>query len=671
MRIHFFALALATLTTPGYAEDMGLSKITVPSLGATREIIAAVESAIKDEAGVLLLRIEGVRTLGEIVATECPGATQPFVQSFAADVATLNPRLFAGKEVSLAAEVGGDGYGITPLYIPYCLGAFAEKYVVQPGDSLWTIFSEQKQQQNGLQNWENFLLELNRLNGAGSERQTLEPGAVLALPKASWQVPLESERAKTVMQRLERIDLPNRPVINDSPALGRANTGATEQDEESCVDVTELDALKGAEKRLWGLADTLMLNDALDEKHSLLRPKTMVNVAVLDSGISAPRHPTMKRLLLTLTTDKDGFAFPDDPRGFHGTGVFFSAAGGYLLTALNPLGVPMQAAAYNLYESSCAKPGECVFFADPDRLQSAMRKAFDRQTNTAAVNLSVSFTGDNPLPWFTDYLGTDKDVLIVTSAGNDGVQIGDSNKIYPAVYGGREGSNLITVSSVDLGGKLLSKSNFSNEIVDIAAWGCNVPVAEFDATTGGFVRKLRSGTSYAAPQVLFAAAMILRERPRRIGAALSPTEVKIRLMTAVDHSPPLWGKVRHGRILNVAKALSLHTDVVQMKTSDVLLRGRVDFGPGQDEFVSICGSQTIARDEILSINDLGRPPQPGTDKVLIYRRSTVVAGEVETRWCNTFSADVNLIDPFTGQSTMIPTNQISSIILATYPYWEN
>lgn len=668
MRYVAFALLFIGLASPAKADDFQLSKITVPSLGMEQKTIDAVEGAIKDEAGVLLLRIEGSRTLQDIVSAECPGATEPYLAAFPRDVARLNPKLFEGKaEAPMSTLVGSSGYDVTLLYIPSCLGAFSERYVVKDGDSLWKIYNERKQEQNGIANWNDFLPEASRLNGDVVEQKPLEPGTVIAVPNASWQVPIAKGKVEGLVHRLEAIPLNGKVQVEEKGNWGTRNS--SDEDNESCADVSELDALKGAESRLWNVADTLMFNDALDEKLALGRRKSVVNVAVLDSGIWAPRHPVMKRLLLKLTTDDDALAFPNDPLGFHGTGVLFTAAGGYLLSALNPLGIPVQVAAYNLYQSVCTVPDHCTFVADPNRLNTAMRQAFDRQTETSGINISVSFPGANPLPWFIDYVGTNKDVLIVTSAGNDGAEIGETNKIFPAVFGGNEGTNLITVASLDLYNDLLPQSNFSKEVVDIAAWGCNVPVAEFDPAVGGFVRRLRSGTSYAAPQVLFAAAMIQRERPRREPAP-TPSEVKIRLMTSADHALGLWQKVRHGRILNLAKALSIHSDVVQLKDSGLLLRGQIDFGSGPGGFVTVCGNQTIARDELLSINDLGSAPEAGADRVLIYRHSKTVAGEVETRWCNGITTDVILLDPFTGQKTPIPASNISSITMATYPYWE-
>lgn len=666
MRLLAVAVLACGFAAPTAAAEFDISTVIVPSVDAGQQTIDAVEQAVKDNAGVLSLSIEGSSTLADIVAEECPGATEGYLASLLEDVVTLNPGLFEGKDVSLQQRIGGKGYDVTTLYIPYCLGAFAEKYVVQQGDSLWTIYDQQRGQQNGISDWQSFVDQAVRLNGEAVEAGGIESGTVLALPTAEWQVPVAADKAGTLVEQLNSIDpIQGKVMLENAQNWGKAN----QEDETSCANVSELEALNGAERRLWAVADTLMLNDALDEEHTLRREKAVVDVAILDSGVSAPRHPAMKRLLKPLTTERDGFAFADDPRGFHGTGVLFTAAGGYMLSALNPLGVPVRTAAYNLYRSLCSDPANCQYIADPNRLQAALRAAFDRRTDTVAVNISVSFAGDDPLPWFVDYLGTDKEVLVVTSAGNDGQEIGDATRIYPAIYGGKEASNIITVASLDLGGELLPLSNFSREVVDIAAWGCNVPVAEFDPKLGGFVRKLRSGTSYAAPQVLYGSAMLLRERPRRSASALSPSELKIRLVTSADHSLQLWDKVRHGRVLNLAKALSVHTDLVQLKDGS-LLRGRLDFG-GSGEFVDVCGDQSVKRRDLLSIANLGRAPEPGTQPILIYRRSASVAGDVETRWCNALTADMTLIDPFTEEPTPISNSDVASIVLATYPYWED
>lgn len=659
-------VSLAIAGAPATAEQLQFSTVVVPNVGKTSEEIAAVETAVKDGAGVLPLRIEEPRMLADIVAEECPGATDAYINSFPADVARLNPVLFKDPDsVTMMTFVGSRSYDITTVYIPYCLGALSERYIVKEGDSLWRIFQQNKQE-TGFTNWEQFLAETTRLNGTDIEKKALDQGDVISLPTESWQVPLTASKAKELVDKLNTVDpFGGQIIMERSTEWGNTNAKLNAADVESCATVDELDALHGAEKRLWDIAEVLMLNDGLDEEYAYRRNKDVTRVAILDTGVDVPGHPAMRRLIFPLTKRKEMSAFPEDPLSYHGTGVLFTATGGYFLSTLNPLGVAVEAAPYNINGSVCPQPQNCVYGADPGRLRKAMDAALERSSNISAINISISFTGEELEPWFEDYLGTDKDVLVVVSAGNDGLPIGNDNRISPAIYGGDESSNLITVAGIDLDGNLLPASNHSPEKVDIAAWGCNVPVAEYDRSKRTFVRKLRSGTSYAAPQVLFAAAMILRERPRS-RPLLSPSEVKIRLVASADHNLELWGKVRHGRVLNFAKALSLHSDVVELKSTGALLHGKVKIGSGDQSVTKICGDQSPLRSSLLSIFNLGQAPSAGTQPILIYTRSSSVGGGVETSWCNAITYDVTLTDSFTREEIPIPASDIASIVFATY-----
>ncbi|THK35601.1 hypothetical protein EHS39_23500 [Ensifer sp. MPMI2T] len=665
MDVRLLVSAMILIATSTNAGEFEFSTVVVPIEDELRaEVIDNVESAIRDTAGVLSLSVDRSRPLREIIAEECPGATDGYLNDLPAAVAHYNPNLFPNGSVTLDTEIPVAGYTATQFYIPYCLGAFS-KYVVRAGDQLWQIYQQQRDQPNGIADWAGFQQRVTAINGERIGSGNLAVGDVISLPGTKWEVPVAAQKAGSVIQRLNQIDEIGGKAILDK----KQKWGTVEQEEEVCSGVNELDALKGAESRLWAISDTLMLNDALDRRHALNRPKAAVNVAVLDNGIVAHRHPAMIRLLKPVRRGVNSLADVNDPVGHHGTGVLFSAAGGYLLSALNPLTVPVHTASYNVYLRPCPDVRQCRSIADPSRLKDAMDDAIDRETDTSAVNISIAFSGEGSLNGFDKYLGHDKDLLVVAAAGNGGDEIGDALKVYPAIFGGEEGSNLITVASLDLQGRILPRSNWSPENVDIATWACNVPVAEFDPQINGFVRRLRTGTSYAAPQVLFGAAMLLRETPARSPAALTPSELKIRLVTSADHDSVLWNKVRHGRVLNLAKALSVHTDLVQLKTG-ALLRGRLDFG-GSDESVDICGNQSVRRSELLSIADLVRPPASGTQRYLIYRRSDSIGGEVETRWCNALTADLELTDPFTGNTMPLNNDDIASVVLATIPYWEN
>jgi len=666
MRALLPALTFAWLGSPIAVGAFDLSTIVVPVQDTLQQqAVGAVEKVIRDKAGVLSLSLQQPITLGEIAAKECPGASQAYLDLLPQGVVRHNPELFAGSEVTLDTLIPVNPYVGTQLYIPYCLGAFNEKYVVKEGDGLWNVFEAQQGLPNAISDFDLFVVQANALNGAkvGADNM-LTKGDTIAVPGATWRVPVATDLAGSVATDLRAVTGIDVQVLTDTQNWGAAEQADTEED---CLTVTESEAVLGAERSLWDISDALMYNDALDEAQGLRRAKAAVNVAVLDSGIIAPGHPTMHRLLKPLTDeDEEILAFPNDPKGYHGTGVLFTAAGGYLLSTL---GFPVRAAALNVYVAPCRAVGDCQFVADPNKLIRGLKAAFERNTDVSAVNISISFKGSDP--GVRDYVGDDKDVLIVTSAGNDGDEIDDSNGIFPALFGGTEGSNLITVASVDLDNDLSPLSNWSAAKIDLAAWGCNVPVAEFDPAANRFVRKLRTGTSYAAPQVVFAAAMLLREQPANVPAALTPSELKIRLVTSADHYFKLRQEVREGRVLNLAKALSIHADLVELAVGGnrLFLRGQLDFD-GSDASIALCGNQSIRRGDLLSVNDLG-PGTTGVPRYLIYRRTSTVGQGVETLRCGTLTADILLKDPFTGTVMPLDNSQIRSIVLATYPYWEN
>lgn len=662
--ISWLTAAAMLCATPSGAFD--LTTIVVP-LGAAldNQSVEAVEEVISDKAGVLSLSLQQASTLGEIAARECPSASQAYLDQLPAAVVRHNPNLFGEKDVTLDTPVPVNPYVGTQLYIPYCLGAFTERYLVKDGDGLWNVYESQLGSPDSITDFDVFVRQTNALNGnkvgAGN---VLSAGDTIAVPAANWQVPVADEVAGSIVQDLRSITGIDAQVMSDRGKWGSAEQADTE---ENCPTVTEAEALAGAERQLWDISDALMYNDALDQSVGLRRVDASINVAVLDSGVVAANHPTMQLLLKPLTDEAaDIAAYSNDPKSYHGTGVLFTAAGGYLLSAL---GAPVRAATLNVYIAPCRAAGDCQFVADPNKLLRGLRAAFARNTDVSVVNISISFKGSDP--GIRDYVGDDKDVLIVTSAGNDGDEIEDSNGVFPALFGGTEGSNLITVASVDLDNALSPLSNRSSAKVDLAAWGCNVPVAEFDITSNRFVSRLRTGTSYAAPQVVFGAAMLLREQPGNISHGFTPAELKIRLVTSADHRPNLRTSVRQGRVLNLAKALSVHADLVEVGSGQtpMLLRGRLDFD-GSDESISLCGNQSIRRRDLLSIQDLGTGT-PGVPRYLIYRRTNTVGQGVETLTCPNLVADISITDPFTGTETVLDNSQIRSIVLATFPYWEN
>jgi subtilisin family serine protease len=203
------------------------------------------------------------------------------------------------------------------------------------------------------------------------------------------------------------------------------------------------------------------------------------------------------------------------------------------------------------------------------------------------INLSVET--DSELPAFARILEQTNSV-IVAAAGNSGKNI-DRYPTFPAYYSRSHGRHFLTVAAHDATGALTDFSNFGKYSVDLAAPGCRVR----SSVRHGEWSEV-SGTSQAAPLVSFTAALLLSE-------GIPLLSIKQRILDAVDLDTRLMNCVASGGRLNIAKALSIYEDLVQLDGE--LIRGLI-----QEKEFDLCGEE-------FSIQDLHRiVPQfsQGTDQ---------------------------------------------------------
>jgi subtilisin family serine protease len=140
----------------------------------------------------------------------------------------------------------------------------------------------------------------------------------------------------------------------------------------------------------------------------------------------------------------------------------------------------------------------------------------------------------------------DEGILAVCAAGNNAAN-DDLFSLLPASF---NLPSIISVAATTESDALASFSTFGASTVDLAAPGVNIT-----STWKGSDYRTTSGTSFSAPLVGAAAALLLATRP-----ALTVNEIKAALFGSVDQPAALHGRVAtHGR-LNVARALEYLTD---------------------------------------------------------------------------------------------------------------
>ena len=164
--------------------------------------------------------------------------------------------------------------------------------------------------------------------------------------------------------------------------------------------------------------------------------------------------------------------------------------------------------------------------ADAYTLAKAIRWAAEHNANV--INMSFGTLQDTRVMRDAITYARNRGVLLVASAGNDNT----STPQYPAAYTG-----VVTVASTNLADRKAPFSNYGSNIV-VDAPGVDIISAYPE---GGYA--MVSGTSFSAPEVAGALALVLRLRTTGVVSSVNSTAVSVDF-----RNPEYYQQLGHGRI---------------------------------------------------------------------------------------------------------------------------
>lgn len=278
----------------------------------------------------------------------------------------------------------------------------------------------------------------------------------------------------------------------------------------------------------------------LPEAWNISTGSSSVNVGIIDTGIMGDHPDLTNRVNRTLSMDFTGGNSPlTDPDG-HGTHVagIIGAEGnnsiGVVGVCWNVGLVSLKAAAYNNDINDYALS------------YSTFAAAIDYAQAQSIPIVSVSFSAAGYDSYYYDVI-RNYDGLFVCAAGNDGVNISNSNKY---IFTSAHTYNMISVANSTSSDSLYSgsvgSSNYGGSYVDLVAPGTSICSTYNDGQYA-----FKSGTSMAAPYVAGVAALLKSKFPE-----LNTQLIKSYILNGVDIITSLNGKVSTGGRLNAYKSLN-------------------------------------------------------------------------------------------------------------------
>jgi subtilisin family serine protease len=299
----------------------------------------------------------------------------------------------------------------------------------------------------------------------------------------------------------------------------------------------------------WGLNNTGQNNGTVDadidapEAWSLLNTASNVVVAVLDTGVRATHEDLAANMWVNPVDRGHGFnalAPATPPNDDNGHGTLMSG----ILGALGNNGKGMAGVAWRVQIMACKCLDSLGNGADSDIITCI---DYARTNGAKVINASFDTAGYSQAMFNIISATRDAGILFVASAGNNTTNL-DISPRYPSSY---NLDNIITVAYTTRSNTLGRLSNFGATNVDLAAPGAGLYSTFFTADNAYLGAAALEGTSFAAPYVSGALALMLTRFPNE-----THQQIIARLLDATDPLPSLAGKCVTGGLLNLYNALN-------------------------------------------------------------------------------------------------------------------
>ena len=300
---------------------------------------------------------------------------------------------------------------------------------------------------------------------------------------------------------------------------------------------------------LWGLHNTGQTNGTPDadidapEAWDVLTSASNIVVAVLDTGIRRTHEDLASNIWVNPIDGGPGFnalTGTNNPNDDEGHGTLVSG----ILGAVGNNGKGVVGVAWRVQIMA----GKCLDSHGTGTVSSVIACIDYARTNGARI---INASLDSPAyseAWSNAiYSAREAGILFVSACGNNSTNV-DFSPHYPS---GFDIDNIISVAYTTRSNTLGRFSNFGVTNVDLAAPGASIHSTFFVADNSYLGSPVLEGTSFAAPYVAGALALMLAKFPGE-----THQQIISRLLNATDPVPALAGKCATGGLLNLRKALS-------------------------------------------------------------------------------------------------------------------